>query len=210
MGAEGTRGWGVERVHVVDDLLAQRFRTALWAHTLRSPLVVRQLAPIVVVSAVAAVVCAWLQPDSPAAVTWWLMGSLPVVALVAYAAIVLMTMSRNESWLAREVVPGRFIAVTVGQESIRVRDHDSSVEYAYSLVTGVHQYRDVVVIEHHPSFWALPLEVFEVHELSVIRARAGRTFLPARGTSEHPLEVGAEAGADAVVPPWPQGSRVVR
>jgi hypothetical protein len=104
---------------------------------------------------------------------------------------VLMTMRRNESWLAREVVPGRFIAVTVGQESIRVRDHDSSVEYGYSVVTGVHQYGDVVVIEHAPSFWTLPLEVFEAHELSVIRARAGRTFLPSCSTTEHPLELGS-------------------
>ncbi|GAA2738889.1 hypothetical protein GCM10009867_32440 [Pedococcus aerophilus] len=192
VGAAGARGWGIERIQVVDERLARRFRSALWTHTLRSPLVLRQLVPVVSVSAVTAVVCALLHPGSSPQLTWWLMGSLPVVALVAYVAIVLMTMWRNESWLAREVVPGRFIAVTVGQESIRVRDHDSSVEYGYSLVTGVHQYGDVVVIEHSPSFWTLPLELFEVHELSVIRARAGRTFLPTQGTSAHPLEVGPE------------------
>lgn len=193
MGAAGARGWGIERIQVVDDLLARRFRGALWTHTLRSPLVLRQLTPVLTVAAAAALVCAWLHPGGAAEVAWWLMGGLPMVALTAYAAIVLMTMRRNESWLSREVVPGRFIAVTVGQESIRVRDHDSSVEYAYSLITGVHQYADVVVIEHSPSFWTLPLELFEVHELSVIRARAGRTFLPSLGTTEHPLEVGPEA-----------------
>lgn len=66
------------------------------------------------------------------------------------------------------------------------------MEYSYSLVTGVHRYGDVVIIEHSPSFWALPLEMFEVHELSVIRARAGRRFLPSVGTTEHPLELGVD------------------
>ncbi len=194
VGATGTRGWGVERVQVVDDHLASRFRVALWTHTVRSPLVVRQLLPVLGAAAVAVVVSALWHPGDAATLTWWLMGVLPAVGLAAYVANVLVTMRRNEAWLAREVVPGRYIAVTVGQESIRVRDHDSSVEYRYSLVTGVHQYGDVVVIEHHPSFWTLPLEVFEVHELSVIRARAGRTFLPLeeRGV-DRPLDVAGEA-----------------
>ena len=190
--AAGARGWGVERIQVVDDHLARRFRGALWSHTLRSPMVLRQLAPVMVVAAVAALVCAWLHPGGAAELTGWLVGGVATVGVVAYAALVLLTMGRNERWLAREVVPGRFIAVTVGQESIRVRDHDSSVEYSYAVVTGVHQYGDVVVIEHSPSHWALPLEMFDVHELSVIRARAGRRFLPSMGTVEHPLEVGIE------------------
>jgi hypothetical protein len=197
VGASGARGWGVERIQVVDDRLPRRFRAALWSHTLRSPLVLRQLAPVLAVAALTALFCAWRHPGGAAELTWWLMGGLAAVALAAYGAIVLMTMGRNEAWLAREVVPGRFIAVTVGQESLRVRDHDSSVEYGYSLITGVHQYGDVVVIEHSPSFWTLPLELFEVHELSVIRARAGRTFLPSAGTTEQPLEVGQHAMVQA-------------
>ena len=193
VGATGARGWGVERIQVVDDHLASRFRAALWAHTLRSPLLLRRLLGALAVATVAVVVRVAQHPGT-AERTWWLMGSLPAVGLATYAALVLLTMRRHEAWLAREVVPGRFIAVTVGQESIRVRDHDSSVEYRYSLVTGVHQYGDVVVVEHHPSLWTLPLEVFEVHELSVIRARAGRTFLPSeQGDVDRPLDVAGEA-----------------
>ncbi len=192
VGSAHGRGWGVERIQVVDDHLAHRFRAALWTHTLRSPAVLRQLASVMGAAASVALVCAWLHPLDATAVTWWLMRVLPVVGLVGYTVIVLLTMRRNEAWLAREVVRGRFIAVTVGQESLRVRDHDSSVEYAYSLITGVHQYGDVVVVEHSPTHWTLPLELFDIHELSVIRARAGRRFLPSLGTVEHPLEVGVD------------------
>ena len=193
MGATGARGWGVERIQVVDDHLALRFRSALWTHTLRSPLVLRRLLVALGAAAVAVLVRAEQRAVDPVTLLWWLGCVLLAVGLASYAAIVLTTMRRHEAWLAREVVPGRFIAVTVGQESIRVRDHDSSVEYRYSLVTGVHQYADVVVIEHHPSLWTLPLEVFEAHELSVIRARAGRTFLPsAQGLFDRPLDVAGE------------------
>ncbi|WP_406831233.1 hypothetical protein ABEG17_00185 [Pedococcus sp. KACC 23699] len=205
VGSAAGRGWGVERIQVVDDLLASRFRDALWAHTLRSPVVLRRLAAVMVVAAVTALAGAWLHPHG-AAGSWWIMGALPAVGLVAYATLVLLAMRRNEAWLAREVVRGRFIAVTVGQESLRVRDHDSSVEYAYSLITGVHQYGDVVVVEHSPTHWTLPLELFDTHELSVIRARAGRRFLPSLGTVEHPLEV----GVDAVPPRSHRRGRVVR
>jgi hypothetical protein len=122
------------------------------------------------------------------------MGGLPAVGVLAYVVIVLLMMRRHDEWLAREVVPGRFIAVTVGQESIRVRDLDSAVEYGYSLVTAVHQYDDVVVIEHRPTFWALPVELFRPHELSVIRARAGKAFLPlGEGRADRPLDVAGEA-----------------
>lgn len=194
VGATGARGWGVERIQVVDHHLAPRFRAALWAHTLRSPLVLRRLLVALGVAAVAVLVRAEQHHVVPLTLLWWLLCVLLAVGPAAYAAIVLTTMRRHEAWLAREVVPGRFIAVTVGQESIRVRDHDSSVEYRYSLVTGVHQYADVVVIEHDPSLWTLPVEVFEAHELSVIRARAGRTFLPsAHGTPHRPLDVAGEA-----------------
>lgn len=189
VGAAGARGWGTERIQVIDDRLAHRFRTALWSYTLRSSYVLRQFASVVAVASVAGAACAWQHPGGPVALAWWMLGGLPTFAGVAYAVIVLVSMRRNEAWLAREVVPGRFIAVTIGQQSIRVRDHDSSVEYGYSVITGVHQYGDVVVIEHSPSHWALPLEMFEVHELSVIRARAGRRFLPTLGTIDLPLEV---------------------
>lgn len=117
VGAAGARGWGVERIQVVDDHLARRFRSGLWSHTLRSSLVVRQVVPVLVVATVAALVCAWHHPAGASALMWWIMGALPAVGLSAYVTIVLLTMRRNEMWLAREVVPGRYIAVTVGQEA---------------------------------------------------------------------------------------------
>jgi hypothetical protein len=194
VGSTAARGWGRERVHIIDEQLAVRLRRGLWRYTLRCPMVLRQVVPVLIAAAVASLVCAWEYAGRSDTLIWWLMGGLPAVGVLAYVVIVLLMMRRHDEWLAREVVPGRFIAVTVGQESIRVRDLDSAVEYGYSLVTGVHQYDDVVVIEHRPTFWALPVELFRPHELSVIRERAGRAFLPPEeGRADRPLDVAGEA-----------------
>jgi hypothetical protein len=194
VGSTAARGWGRERVHIIDDHLAERLRRALWRYTLRCPMVLRQVVPVLLAAAVASLVCAGRYAGSSDTLVWWLMGGLPAAGVLAYVVIVLLMMRRHEEWLAREVVPGRFIAVTVGQESMRVRDLDSAVEYGYSLITGVHQYGDVVVIEHRPTFWTLPVELFRPHELSVIRERAGRAFLPLEeSTSDRPLDVAGEA-----------------
>jgi hypothetical protein len=194
VGSTAARGWGRERVHIVDDHLAERLRRGLWRYTLRCPMVFRQVVPVLLAAAVASLVCAGRYAGGSGPLVWWLMGGMPVAAGLSYVAIVLLMMRRHEEWLAREVVPGRFIAVTVGQESMRVRDLDSAVEYGYSLITGVHQYDDVVVIEHRPTYWALPVELFRPHELSVIRERAGRAFLPVEeSTPDRPLDIADEA-----------------
>jgi len=194
VGSTAARGWGRERVQIIDEHLAERLRRGLWRYTLRCPMVLRQVVPVLLAAAVASLVTAWQYAERSDTLVWWLMGGLPAVGVLAYVVIVLLMMRRHDEWLAREVVPGRFIAVTIGQESIRVRDLDSAVEYGYSLVTGVHQYDDVVVIEHSPTFWALPVELFRPHELSVIRERAGRAFLPfEQARADRPLDVAGEA-----------------
>ncbi|WP_270887738.1 hypothetical protein [Pedococcus sp. 5OH_020] len=162
----------------MDELLAARVKSAMWKHTWRSPALWKNaLAVMSVVLVVGAVMVFHHGADRRQVLSFLLM-SVPAAAAVAYAGLVALTMQRIGSHLDRQLVPGRMLAVTMGTQSLRVRDHQSAVEYAYPVITGVHQYGDIVVISRGSAMWALPVEMFDTHDLHILRARVGRAGLP--------------------------------
>lgn len=191
MGSTESSWHAQERIHIVDSLLAGRVKRAMWKHTWGSPVTRRNglaLLVWVLLAGLALVVHDRLDPVHAA---WFLLVSVPAVAGLSYMALVALTMRQVGGFFERQLVPGRMIGVTVGPGSLRVRDHDCAVEYAYPVITGVHQYRDacgdIVVISRGTAVWALPAEMFDVHELHILQTRVGRT--------------GASSSAMSVVPP---------
>jgi hypothetical protein len=94
-----------------------------------------------------------------------------VLAGAAFTGSTMLTVVRN---IDREFVAGRLIGLTIGSHTIRYRDHDSCVEYAYSCVKGIQKFGDVVVIGLGHGFWAVPIEMLDAVSLEVLRTRAGR------------------------------------
>jgi hypothetical protein len=166
-----------ERIHVIDAQLAYRQKRAVRQFVLRDPATWRSLAGFAAAFAFIEVLLVITQGATPASITAAVL-AYPVIVvstcLIAFAA----TLSRMNRWVDREFVPGRMLALTLGPSSIRVRDHDSAQEFAYSAMKRVEQYRDIVVIRFGHSLWVLPIELFEPVDLGVLRARAGRTGVP--------------------------------
>jgi hypothetical protein len=164
-------GQARERVLVVDESHTSRMRRALWRHVAHTGSHARYAAGLGL--ALAAYTLFVLREDHGS-----LRGHLSVtvltvapVTLVAWGLLLLWTRSRLGRWVAREAVPGRLLAVRVGPETLRVRDHDASVEVSYAAVEGVDEHGDVVVVQHPTAVWALPAELFDPLDLGVLRAR---------------------------------------
>jgi hypothetical protein len=168
-----------ERIHVIDAHLAARQKRALQRFVLRDVRAWRRFgivgalmfAPLTTLSVL-------VKGPSTASVVATAVALFPVT----FAAVVVLTLAaklgRLNRWVDREFVAGSMLALTLGQHSIRVRDHDSAQEYAYSAIKRVELYRDIVVISFEATLWVLPIELFEPVDLGVLRARAGRTGVP--------------------------------
>jgi hypothetical protein len=179
-GGYGT-GQARERVLVVDASHAPRMRRAVWRYAVRNPALAGTAALLGLGST--AYVLALLR-DTAGTVLWrgtvlWhlvLAGLLVApTTVLAWGVLLAFTGSRLGRWVDREAVPGRMVAVTVGPDSVRVRDHDMSVELSYVAVEDVDQVGDVVVVQHPGALWALPVEIFDPVDLGVLRARTRRT-----------------------------------
>jgi hypothetical protein len=186
-GSQGTRGR--ERVIVVDESLAPRMRRALRAHALRSP-ELRRFG--LVLFALGFGVIAVTTRSHGLAVAFWsaLVGSLPY-ALVMWAGTIWFTVRRWTRHFARELAPGRMLGLTVGPYSIRIRDHDSANEYAYSAINAVEVRDGVALIRPGSALWVVPIELFDPVDLGVLQTRAGKV-----GAAEPllPRVAGTEAG----------------
>lgn len=177
---------------MVDNLLAGRVKRAMWKHTWASPATRRNGLALLAWVLVAGLTLVLHDRLDPLHAAWFLLVTVPAVAGLAYVALVALTMRQVGAFFDRQLVPGRMIGVTVGPSSLRVRDHDCAVEYAYPVITGVHQYPDacgdIVVISRGTAVWALPIEMFDVHELHVLQTRVGRTGRPPFTASVAPPE----------------------
>jgi hypothetical protein len=170
----GTLG-GRERILIVDQLLAGRLKRAARRHVLRRP---QTWTASMVTSAV--LLLAVSAPDllgaRPGGVSTALLAA-PGVYLGATAAMLGYTVFTIGKHFDREFAPGRVLGLTVGSQTICLRDHDSCTELAYSVIAGVVKLQDVVVIDFGQRFWALPIELFDGVGLEVLRTRAGRPAL---------------------------------
>jgi hypothetical protein len=167
----GTLG-GRERIIIVDELLPGRLKRAARRHILRRPQLWRSIL-VISLSVVTVLVVSALADGHTRALTAAVLG-LPAFAILTVAAVMggtLMTVGRR---IDREFVAGRLIGLTIGSHTIRFRDHDSCVEYAYSCVRGIETLGDVIVITVSSSFWLVPTEMLDGVSLEVLRTRAGR------------------------------------
>ncbi|HEV7195394.1 MAG TPA: hypothetical protein VGN19_05605 [Pedococcus sp.] len=167
-----------ERVVVIDASHAARMKRAGWRHVLRTVASPRQVASIYLGLLAFILV---LERDDPGGalvhLAYALVTALPATALV-WGAMVVVVSARLGGWVDREAVPGRMLGVTVGPHSLRIRDHDTSVEMSYSAVDRVVQLGDIVIVRHSPAMWMLPVEVFDPVDLGVLQARAGKVTAP--------------------------------
>lgn len=175
VGTSGGTPGGHERIVIVDEELPGRLKRAARRHVLRRP----QLWQSVLILSIALLgvmaVPGFADGDSSAVIAALL--SFPVCLVIAGVAMMgstMLTVGRN---IDREFVAGRLIGLTVGSHTIRYRDHDSCVEYAFSCVRAVQKFGDVVVIGLGHGFWAVPIEMLDAVSLEVLRTRAGR-FAP--------------------------------
>ena len=170
----GTLG-GRERIVIVDEHLAGRLKRAGRRHVLRR----RQTWTSSVLTSLVLLLCV-SAPDllggRPGGVSATALAA-PGVYLVATAGMLGYTVFTIGRHFDREFVPGRILGLTVGSQTIRLRDHDSCTELAYSVIAGVVMLRDVVVVDLGQRFWALPIELLDGVSLEVLRARAGRPAL---------------------------------
>ena len=167
----GTQG-GRERIVIVDELLPGRLKRAARKHVLRRPQLWQSVLFVGLTYLAVTAVPALTDGDTRALAAAVL--SLPVCVVFVGAAVLgstMVTVGRN---IDREFVPGRLIGVTIGSHTIRYRDHDSCLEYAYSSVRRIEKIGDVVVVVVGLGFWVVPMEVLDGVSLEVLRTRAGR------------------------------------
>lgn len=168
--SQGTRGR--ERVVVIDDTLAPRVRRALRAHGLRSPELRRfGLGALVVLLVLLAV---GTRQHGLAVAAWTALVLGVPYALLTWAVAVWFTVRRWTRHFARELAPGRMLGLTVGPHTIRIRDHDSANEYAYSAIKAVEVREGVVLVRPGSALWVVPVELFDPVDLGVLKARAGK------------------------------------
>ena len=175
VGRSGGALGGRERIVIVNELLPNRLKRAARRHLLRAP---QRWRPLVVIAGSLATV-GILKAVTAGDPQLLLVAALSLPVLLAYGFVGgTVSASALGRDIDREFVPGRLIGFSVGSHTIRYRDHDSCVEYAYSCVRGVRTVRDVVVVDLGFTFWALPIELFDGVSLEVLRTRAGRPTLP--------------------------------
>jgi hypothetical protein len=167
----GTLG-GRERIIIVDELLPGRLKRAARRHILRRPQLWRSIL-VICLSVCTVLVVSALTAGDARALTAAMLG-LPAFVILIIAAVLGPTMVTVGRHIDREFVAGRLIGLTIGSHTIRYRDHDSCVEYAYSCVRGIERLGDVVVIAVSSSFWVVPMEMLDGVSLEVLRTRAGR------------------------------------
>lgn len=173
----GQRASARERIHVIDAHLAARQKRAIRRFVIRDPRNWRTLGFMgVLMAAITAFTV--ITKGATAASVGGGVASLVVAFMLMCAFAFAVTLHRMSRWVDREFVAGRMLALTLGQHSLRVRDHDSAQEFAYSAIKRVEQYRDIVLISFGQTLWVLPIELFEPVDLGVLRARAGRTGVP--------------------------------
>lgn len=170
----GTLG-GRERIVIVDELLATRLKRAARRHVLRRRQAWRTALPTSALLMLAVALPGLVAPERRLP-SLALLG-LPAVVLGVTALMLWLTVLGVHRHYDRELVPGRLVGLTVGTETLRYRDHDSSTEYAYSCIEEVVVLGDVIVVDFGRDFWSLPVELFDGMSLEVLRARAGRAAL---------------------------------
>ena len=175
MGRSGETLGGRERIVIVDELLAGRLKRAARRHVSRRPQVWRTALLTGVTLLLALSLPDLLSGELGG--LWTAVLVVPVVVALGTAAMVAFSWFAVGKHYDREFVPGRLIGLTVGNQTIRFRDHDSCTEYAYSCVAGVTTLQDVVVVDLGQTFWSLPIELFDGVGLEVLRTRAGRPAL---------------------------------
>ena len=173
----GQRAAARERIHVIDSHLAARQKRAIRWFVLRDPRNWRTFGVMGALLAGFTTITVLSKGVSAASISGGLISWF--VAFPAMCAFACGTMIyRMNRWVDREFVAGGLLALTLGPHSLRVRDHDSAQEFAYSAIKRVAQYRDIVLITFGDTMWVLPIELFEPMDLGVLRARAGRTGVP--------------------------------
>lgn len=172
VGTSGGTVGGRERIVIVDELLPGRLKRAARQHVLRRPQLWRSILALCLTFFTVTALPAVADGDTQALFATAL-GFAPfaVLTVVAVLGSTMMTVGRH---IDREFVTGRIIGLTIGSNTIRYRDHDSCVEYAYSCVRAIEKLGDVVVIVVNSSFWVVPIEVLDGISLEVLRTRAGR------------------------------------
>jgi hypothetical protein len=167
---------GRERIVVVDELLPGRLKWASRRHVLRRRQTWRPPLVVALVLFVLLVAPDLLAGEAISLPLATVLGG-PVVVLMTAAIVVLWSQVSVGRHIDTEVVPGRLIGLSIGSHTIRYRDHDSCVEYAYSCVSSVQLLRDVVVVDLGRDFWVVPIELFDGVSLEVLRTRAGSPAL---------------------------------
>ncbi len=183
VGTSGGALGGRERIVIVDELLPGRLKRAARKHLLRRRQLWRSILLICVSVLTVLVVSALADGDARALAA--VMLGFPAYAVLTVVAVMGSTMLAVGRHINREFVAGRLIGLTIGSHTIRYRDHDSCVEYAYSCVRGIEKLGDVVVIAVSSSFWVVPMEMLDSVSLEVLRTRAGRP-VPHGEASPHP------------------------
>jgi hypothetical protein len=176
VGASGGTLGGRERIVIVDELLPGRLKRAARRHVLRRPRHWHSVLAIAVCLLALTAAPPLVESDSRALSAAAL--RLPAYLLLATVAVMAAMLVSVGRQIDTEVVPGRLIGLAVGSRTLRYRDHDSCMEYAYSSVRAVKQLGDVVVVDLGTRFWAVPLELFDGVSLEVLRTRAGRPGIP--------------------------------
>ena len=173
LGTPGPHGtWARERVVVIDDSFAPRVRRALRAHGQHSHELQRYGLGVLLVAM--AVVALATRRAGPAVMAWSALVIGVPFAFVSWVGAVWLTVRRWTRHFARELAPGRMLGLTVGAHSIRLRDHDSANEYAYSTIKAVEVRHGVVLVRPGSALWVVPVELFAAVDLGLLQARAGR------------------------------------
>jgi hypothetical protein len=173
IGSSGLQGThGRERVVVIDASFAPRLKWALRAHALHSAELRRFGLGMLAIAVVG--IAVGTRDAGPAAMAWSSVVLGVPYALVVWAAAVWLTVRRWVRHFSRELAPGRMLGLTVGPHTIRIRDHDSANEYAYSAIKAVEVRDGVVLVRPGSALWAVPVELFDPVDLGVLKARAGK------------------------------------